>query len=75
MEKNLEKLFGNVLLNWLKCKNIADAEDGKSEFGSACGLAAYILKRCLVESGFETDFNDFVSEQAAKGECSIEKAS
>ncbi len=75
MEKNLEKLFSNVLLNWLKCKNIADEQDGKTEFGSACGMAAYILKRCLVEAGFDTDIKDYVSELALKGECGSEKAS
>ena len=75
MEKNLEKLFGNVLLNWLKCKNIAEQEDGKTEFGTVCCFAAYILKRCLVEAGFETDLKDFVSEQELKVDYGINNAS
>lgn len=75
MEKNLEKLFSNVLLNWLKCKNIADESDGVNEFGSACGFAAHILKSCLISAGFDTDIDDYVSELALKGECQGEKVS
>lgn len=68
MDKNLEKLFSLVLMHWLRCSQIAQEEDGKTELGSACGFTADILRRCLETSGFDTDMKDFVSEIARKGE-------
>lgn len=70
MEKNLEKLFSLVLMHWLRCSQIAQEEDGKTELGSACGFASGILEKCLQMSGFDTDMKDYVSELALKGEVS-----
>lgn len=63
MEKNLEKLFSNVLYHWLNCKQISKDESADPELSASCGLVAHILERCLSESGFDTDVKDFVYEK------------
>ena len=68
MDKNLEKLYSLVLMHWLRCSQIAQEEDGKTELGSACGFTACIFRECLEMSGFDTDMKDYVSELIQKGE-------
>lgn len=62
MEKNLEKLYCNVLFNFLKFKSLADVSPNSL-------LVSDVLKSCLSAAGFETDVHDFLSElDVQKGE-------
>lgn len=68
MDKNLEKLFSNVLCHWLKCKQIASSDEGSEDFRSCCSFTAQLLEGILQMSGFDTDLKDYVTELDLKGE-------
>ena len=68
MEKNLEKLFSSVLVNWLRCLQIASSDEGSEDFRSCCSFTADLLEGILQMSGFDTDMKDYVTELALKGE-------
>ena len=66
MDKSLEMLYSLILMHWLRCRQIAQEEDGSTELGAACGFTADLLEKCLKSAGFDTDMKDYVNELMAQ---------
>lgn len=61
MDERLEKLYSNILVQWLNLRAMVNYDVDASD-KQMFKYASIILEHCLKSAGFNTDLDDFVKE-------------